>query len=595
MSSGAKTAEPPARDDARADAPAARPVLLATAGVVWGVTTFGHGLGTRVAHEYFAWAQRPGTLHADGGAAGARVADGILTAAFVALALLVLLACVRRFRALPHADRRLRLASWALWAAFVFGLWKVCVTFSTEFAHFVQYGVIAALLAWGLGRGRRPEAAFLLATLLGALDEAWQYWGINLRIDRVLWQYLDWSDLVLNAAGACAGVLVVARGRDEVAETPPGRLVLRASAVAAALLLPLLLLDRVALTRLVGSPPAHPFWFQYEIGKSVHNLTPWEGIPIFVASLVVLGLMVSRSGSVALRGVAAALVALGALAVDAPSRIAGRPVQQPVPRVEARAASGTIVVDGRLDEPDWARAERIGPFALNLFEGQDPPPGVDSDHPPAATHARLLWDERALYVAFECEDADVWARRAARDDTRLPGDEVVEVFLDPDGDEATYYEFEVSPSGVEYDLFNFIPGPPGDFTPSAAFVGLASWDARGLSSAVHVDGTLDVVEEWNPGAPDRDRGFAVEIAIPWDCLRTTTTPGPETVRPLPPEPGDRWRLGLYRVERPRASPLDGRPLERRAAVAFAQLLAWSPTVRGSFHRPERFGVLEFVR
>ena len=48
------------------------------------------------------------------------------------------------------------------------------------------------------------------------------------------------------------------------------------------------------------------------------------------------------------------------------------------------------------------------------------------------------------------------------DTPTLPGDEVVEIFVDPDGDEVSYYELEFSPLNVQYDLFNFIPEPPAD-------------------------------------------------------------------------------------------------------------------------------------
>ena len=185
--------------------------------------------------------------------------------------------------------------------------------------------------------------------------------------------------------------------------------------------------------------------------------------------------------------------------------------------------------------------------------------------------------------------------RAPIDDSTLPGDEVVEIFIDPDGDEITYYEFEFSPLNVTYDLFNFIPSPPMDFNPSAPFVGLADWDARGVQSAVKIDGTLDEVADWEPSSPlDKDRSLTVEIAIPWSVFRTTTTPHNTSIVTLPPQPGQRWRMGLYRVERPRVAPQDGRALDRRDAQAYTQLQAWSPTHLRGYHKPERFGVVEFV-
>jgi hypothetical protein len=44
-----------------------------------------------------------------------------------------------------------------------------------------------------------------------------------------------------------------------------------------------------------------------------------------------------------------------------------------------------------------------------------------------------------------------------------------------------------------------------------------------------------------------------------------------------PRVGDEWRLNLYRCD--------------RAQNAF---LAWNPTLTGSFHTPERFGILRFM-
>ena len=43
-----------------------------------------------------------------------------------------------------------------------------------------------------------------------------------------------------------------------------------------------------------------------------------------------------------------------------------------------------------------------------------------------------------------------------------------------------------------------------------------------------------------------------------------------------PKPGEHWRLNLYRCD--------------KANNAY---LAWSPALKGSFHTPEKFGVLEF--
>lgn len=562
-----------------------RPALLAAAGAVWLWTTFSHDLGTRLAHAYYQWARVAGALDAEGGGRGVLVAERILTAGFLLVVAAGVWAAVRGARGLGPEERRDRVLAWLLWAASVHLLWKACIVFATEFVHFAQYGVVGALLCAGLGR-TRAQLAFVVATLLGMLDEAWQHWGLAEWIQGIAWHGFDWSDVILNAAGACGGALALRR--PDPARDASSRTAVRAAGGLALVLLPLLLLGRARLSELLGSTTYHPTWNEYDIGKPAHWMTPVDGIPLVVASVLFLGEFVLGVRAAAVRGAALALLVLATLAIDPPSRLAGRPVHEPVPETTARRASGPVVVDGRLDEPAWARADRIGPFGFAV------PPRDASARPSAATWARVLWDDRALYVAFEARDPDVWGRDVGRDHPRLPGDEVVEVFVDPDGDEVTYYEFEFSPVGAVFDLFNLIPESPADFNPSARFVGLAAWDARGMQHAVTVDGTADRVPDWDPAGPiDEDRGFTVEVAIPWDVFRTTTTPAPDGRVHLPPHPGDRWRLGLFRVERPRRRP-DGTPLSRDEGDPFAEFQAWSPSLRASFHRPERFGVLRFA-
>jgi hypothetical protein len=102
-------------------------------------------------------------------------------------------------------------------------------------------------------------------------------------------------------------------------------------------------------------------------------------------------------------------------------------------------------------------------------------------------------------------------------------------------------------------------------------------------------------------------GWVVEMAIPWRSLA-------EAGVDRAPRPGDRWRVGLYRIERPggpsRTKEIASlrQKLAAASAEAKAELqaqidkleaglewLAWSPTrVERGFHDPERFGVVEFV-
>lgn len=215
-----------------------------------------------------------------------------------------------------------------------------------------------------------------------------------------------------------------------------------------------------------------------------------------------------------------------------------------LPTYRCRRAADPLTIDGRLDEPAWDVAE-----AALLQRNEDGGPA------PLATTVRLLWDDVYLYVGFTCEDPDIWGTLYARD-SQLWEEEVVEVFLDPNHNGQLYFEFELSPRNVQLDLLAVKrPGRP--------LQTLIAWDCPGWQTAVCVDGTLD-------NRADRDRGWSAEMAIPLAELRTA---------PHTPRPGDIWRMGLYRIERPQNAP--------------GLLLAWSPTLAATFHVPERFGYLAF--
>lgn len=603
--------------------------LFVTAALAWCVLTFGHRKGLDLAYAFFQWAQRPGTLSEQGGQAGMKVAEGGLAIFFGSLALLALARVALRVRATKASRRELAeaLVPWVAWAAMLFAVWKTYVVYATELVHFGQYALIGALVNIAL-RGRRPATALLITAGLGLVDEVYQHYALHAG-ERYHW--MDWSDLVLDALGATGGILPAATiARLEGQDLPDTQTISeKVVLVAAALLLPLLLLSHTTTSWALGHYIHFPYWGEYSNNKPTHWPGPREGIPLALGATLVLTVLVEPRRAALSQRALAGLALLWAISIDPPSRAKGTPVHEEVPTCVAARASAAPTIDGRLDEADWARAPRVGPF-VRTKDGTDVPEGC-------RTWARVLWDDQALYVAFEAEDPDVWARDAHRDDPALPGDEVVELFLDDGGEELTYYEVEVSPKNVVYDLFCFVPTAPLDYDPNAKFVGLARWsappEAGGIQTAVTIDGTLDITDYgWTPREQDQDRGFTAEVTFPWALLRTTTTPPAEAHRPVPPRRGDRWRMNLYRVERRRPTTLgDDAPMPRDKAIArigctearFDDYVsggtlapdasglfsgsdvrrvtlehgtlyqAWSPTWNASFHAPQFFGALEF--
>ncbi|MFQ5738794.1 MAG: carbohydrate-binding family 9-like protein [Acidobacteriota bacterium] len=199
-----------------------------------------------------------------------------------------------------------------------------------------------------------------------------------------------------------------------------------------------------------------------------------------------------------------------------------------------------IRVDGRLDEAAWSAVSPVGPFVNNR----------DGSPTDLKTEARIVYDDRFLYFAFRSWDENIWSTFRARD-AHLWEEEVVEVFIQADPVHPSYIELEVNPLGALLDIFLLDirkPLPYGSWNPDVRW-------------AVQVVGSVD--------GKEGDREWSCEIAFP---LRDVVT-APH----LPPGPGDRWRVNLYRVEK----------LPDPAG------LAWSPTGRADFHIPSRFGEIVF--
>jgi hypothetical protein len=180
---------------------------------------------------------------------------------------------------------------------------------------------------------------------------------------------------------------------------------------------------------------------------------------------------------------------------------------------QCQSADGKIVLDGKLDEPAWQMAQRIERFQLFRPAGTYP----------HTTTGRLTWDDEFLYVSFECTDDDVRSASTKHDDYLAAGD-VVELYIKYSDDASQYYELVCAPNGTSFDA-RWPHRGAGDFrqwTP---------WES-GMRSATEVHGTPDQPE-------DIDKGFTVEMAIPWSCFDGVTTP---------PAPGTTWKFGLFRYD-----------------------------------------------
>jgi ketosteroid isomerase-like protein len=224
-------------------------------------------------------------------------------------------------------------------------------------------------------------------------------------------------------------------------------------------------------------------------------------------------------------------------------------------------ASEAPKIDGRLDDPAWQAVPWTEDF--RDIEGDRRP------KPRFRTRAKMLWDDKYFYIGAELEEPHVWGT-LTQHDAVIFNDNDFEVFIDPNGDNLEYYEFEMNALNTSWDLF--LPKPYKDDGRADN-----SWEIAGLKTAVHVNGTLN-----NP--TDRDTGWSVEIAIPWEALREFAH------RPAPPHDGDQWRVDFSRVEWQHQI-VGGK--YQRVPNTHEDNWIWSPPGIVDMHRPERWGYVQF--
>ena len=197
---------------------------------------------------------------------------------------------------------------------------------------------------------------------------------------------------------------------------------------------------------------------------------------------------------------------------------------------------------------------------------------IEGDLQPAPrfrTRAKMLWDNDYFYIAAEMEEPHVWATLTEHDSVIFQ-DNDLEVFLDPDGDNHNYFEIEVNALGTVWDLR--LVKPYRDGGPA-----LNDWHVPGLKPAVSVDGTLN-------DPRDTDRGWSVEMALPWAALAEFAG------CPTPPADGDQWRVNFSRVEWD-VTAEDGQ--YRKAPGQPEHNWVWSPPGVIDMHWPERWGYVQF--
>ena len=119
----------------------------------------------------------------------------------------------------------------------------------------------------------------------------------------------------------------------------------------------------------------------------------------------------------------------------------------PLPEISAGAKlTEPLKIDGKLDESAWKSAAVLGPFIEHMGR---------QDQITAPTTARILWDDKTLYVGFDCTEPkpeNILTKITGRDEGIFQ-DDCVEIFINarPNQRDYIYHHFAVSASGVLFD------------------------------------------------------------------------------------------------------------------------------------------------
>jgi len=191
------------------------------------------------------------------------------------------------------------------------------------------------------------------------------------------------------------------------------------------------------------------------------------------------------------------------------------------------------VIDGRLDDPVYARAD-----VARDFVQQRPTFGVAASQ---RTEARLVYDDEAIYVAVRAFDTapDSIAAQLGRRDASTIVSDWVQVIFDSYHDRRTAFRFGVTPRGVKRDVFHYDDGPED-----------ATWDA-----VWDVETTIDSL------------GWTAEYRIPFSQLRFRPQQGEQV-----------WGFNLWR------------DIARTEERSF-----WSPMRQDQSGFASRFGTLTGLR
>lgn len=200
-----------------------------------------------------------------------------------------------------------------------------------------------------------------------------------------------------------------------------------------------------------------------------------------------------------------------------------------------------ITIDGTLS--DWT-ATFLGPFVVHN----------SGEKATQSTFVSFSWNEENLYLAYRVTDSEIRGSEQKKDAPIFNTDDLVELFIDADGDGKNYVEIGVNAFSTNYDLLlKCISKDCGGWKTSMTFT-IAGLETK---STITAD------------------GFCTEIKIPFSSLKKI-----ENGNFSQPQAGTKWKGNAFRIDY-------GNTTEYLALQSYKSL-------KHGFHQPSEFAVFEFV-
>ena len=175
-----------------------------------------------------------------------------------------------------------------------------------------------------------------------------------------------------------------------------------------------------------------------------------------------------------------------------------------------------------------------------------------------ATRAKVLWSAKGIYFLIEAQDRILHCTMT-RDFDDLYLEDVAEVFLWPDESQTLYFEYEISPLGM--DLPILVPNSRG------VFMGWRPWHYHGDRLVRRITS----VQGGQRKPMVEISGWTASFFIPFALLKGLGN--------VPPRSGAVWRANIYRIDYDSGAPTQW---------------AWCPDTGCNFHDYRRFGVFRFA-